>query len=93
MESNGIKSAFPTEILLFKAPINKRHRCSSNDGDCWIKVLNEEAVKKGNMEMYFLRVFTIWTHLSVSFSPTTGALSTRRSMAFGFRSARHAKQQ
>lgn len=59
MESNGIKSAFPTEILLFKAPINKRHRCSSNDGDCWIKVLNEEAVKKGNMEMCFLRVFTI----------------------------------
>lgn len=59
MESNGIKSAFPTEILLFKAPINKQHRCSSNDGDCWIKVLNEEAVKKGNMEMCFLRVFTI----------------------------------
>lgn len=33
MESNGIKFAFHTEISVFKAAINKHHRCRCDDGD------------------------------------------------------------
>lgn len=43
MESNGIKSAFHAEISLFKAAINKQHRCCCNGRDfrskCLMKTL------------------------------------------------------
>lgn len=46
-ESNGIKSASRAEISLFKAAINKQHRCSSNDGDftseCLMKTPSNEC--------------------------------------------------
>lgn len=32
-DSNGIKSAFHTEISLFKAAINETHRCAGRDAD------------------------------------------------------------
>lgn len=57
MEPNGIKSAFHTEISLFKAAINKQHRCSSNDRDfrwkCLMKTLSSQSCVSSS--------FTVWT--------------------------------
>lgn len=64
MESNGIKSAFHSEIRLFKAAVNKRHRCRSNDGDFRSKCLMKTFFKSLRL---FLWIFLFFTPISLLF--------------------------